>query len=1098
MSQNSFYKIISTPRRQRNILAKILHNPKKRQLIISILSIYTLVGGLVAFTMFSRTEQPAAAYEPALISSTISLYEDKEFAIGDTVNINITVQNTSSDQTINDINLDLLSTKDIIHWNNIEYTNKDLSIKNHTINKNRIKLDLLSSGERSEYTVSGILSDNQIPLSTVIGKMSFINQEGLQNITTNKILVNAKESKAVINSVIDINSDKNAYKLDEKINLTVTSKGHLEDNEQSNIVGKIYVTNKTTKEIVREDTCTIDETGSCHNIIDALPVGNYSTIYISKDDKKISLISQFKVLGRNGEFQPDEGSTLEFPFGEKSINGVVSVYARKVISLNSTVKEGDTCNFEILQEKKSIAIAKTQVDADGTCHTLLSAAQVPDNGIYTVKLNGTNQQKDISIVKKGDKFIQFENKNLVLARNKPISFEAKNIQALNTSTPVPLNDMKVMLGILHQASGEYQEINNSNGEVFKVNNGNFSVALPGQTFIKGGLYSLFMKTEDGQVSDFITISLDDREVGFSSTNVLVDSPDNLRVGSTMIFKVQGITDRNGNQIAAGECGADIYTATNTTTPILTKGEIKDGTCSAKVDPDKIVQEGPILVSFTGDNIINKINQSRQFIIKPGSVNSYGYLNLEYEPARSGYANNVIIGPVTDQKGNLVNAIGKKLQIKSADSIIREFNSIDIQNGFAKISIPGSILNQGEITLSLHDNDEANTTLTTKVITVIKTEEKLFVPSFPNIINSNEKIKVTMDNVPNANDDVECKLTFIRSNVDYFDGTSKYNSDKKQCVVEFDLDTFRNNSTALLRFQVGESIYNNTVDLESGDPSNLFVVTPQIQQVAKNELNLNLLTSPVVDKQGKYVVNGKVKIQYNGKIEELHIKKGLAKLEIDSSKLDAKDINTKLDQKFLEFNINAKASVSSISKTNNLSVFLGKKDVTSFKTDIKPKFTQNQIEAGTPYIFGFVSNICNVNMVGDDNKVTPVKTHQQGETCYAQVLGEEGNYSLVFEENGFEKFVYDLKIVAQTAKVNWSYSKPLIAEVIGETKGDEQVIVYDGENQFKFSNKENNLGIKVEQNGLNPIKDYLVELKYTDKNSNQVSHIRTISGEKLIK
>lgn len=1098
MSQNSFYKIISSPRRQRNIITKILHNPKKRQLIISILSIYTLVGGLVAFTMFSRTEQPTVAYEPALISSTISLLEDKEFAVGDTVNVNITVQNTSSDQSINDINLDLLSTKDIIHWDNISYANKDLSMKNQAINKNRIKLDLLSSGERSEYTVSGTLTDNQIPLSTVIGNISFINQEGLQNITTNKILVSSKELKEIVNNVLEINPNKKVYKIDEKISLTVTSKGDLEYEEQGDIVGKIYITNKTTKEIIREDTCTIDDTKSCISVIEGLSVGNYSSIYISKDDKKISLISQFEVLGKNGEFQPDASSVLEFPFGEKSVNGIVAVYARKVVSLNNAVKIGDTCNFEILRDNKAVANAKTQVDSDGSCHTLLSAAQVPDDGIYTIKLIGTNQQKDVSIIKKGDKFIQFENKNLVLAKNKPISFEAKNIQTLNTSTPAPLNDTKATLGILHQGSGEYQEINNNNGEVFKVNNGDFSVALPGQTFLKGGLYSVFMKTEDGQASDFITISLDDKEVGFSSTNVLVDNPDNLRIGNTMIFKVQGISDRNGNPIAAGECGADIYTATNTTKPILAKGEIKDSTCSVKVDPDKITQEGPILVTFTGDDITNKINQSRQFIIKPGSAFSYGYLNLEYEPAREGYANNVIIGPVTDRKGNLVNTTSKKLQIKSADSVIKEIDSINIQNGFAKISLPGSTLSQGEITLSLYDNDEANTVLTTKNITVIKTEDKLFLPSFPTVINSNEKIKVVMDNVPNANEDTECKLTFIRSNIDYFDGVGKYNSDKKQCAVEFELDTFRNNSTALLRFQVGESTYSNTVELESGDPSNLFAISPQIQQVAKNELNLNLLTSPIIDKQGKYVTSGKIKIQYNGKIEELSIKNGLAKLEIDSKKLDTKDINTKLDQKFLEFNINAKASVSSISKTNNLSVFLGKKDITSHKIDIKPKFTQNQIEAGTPYIFGFTSNICNVKMVGDDNKATAVKTHQQGETCYVQVLGDEGNYSLVFEENGFEKFVFDLKIVSETAKVNWSHDKPLVVEIIGENKGNEQVIVYDGENQYKFENKQTNSGIKVEQNGLNPIKDYLVELKYNDKDGNQVSHTKTVSGERLIK
>jgi hypothetical protein len=1098
MSRNSFYKIIASPRHQRNILAKILHNPKKRQVIVSILSIYTLVGSLVAFTMFSRTEKPATAYEPALISAKIELREDKEFVIGDTINVNLTLQNTSSEQSINDVDLELMSTKDVIKWNKVELSNKELSTKNYPIDKNHAKLDLLSSGERSEYTVSGTLSDNQIPLSTVIGKIAFNNQEGSQSFTTNKILVTAKESKAVIKNTLELKSDKNVYKLDEKINLTVVTLGDIAGTDLKDVVGKIYITNKNTKEIVRDDTCTIDETSSCVDSIDGLPVGKYSTIYISKDNKKMSLIGQFEVLGKGGEFQPDTNSTLEFPFGERSINGLVAVYARKVISLNNTVKAGDNCNFEIVRDNKAVASTKAQVDSDGSCHTILSAAQVPDNGIYSIRLAGTNQQKDISIVKKGDKFIQFENKNLVLAKNKPIAFEAKNIISLNTTSPGPLNDTKATIGILHQASGEYQEINNANGEVFKVNNGNFNITLPGQSFLKGGLYSVFMKTEDSQTSDFITISLDDKEIGFSSTNVLVDSPDNLRVGKTIIFKVQGLTDRNGNILTTGECGADVYTTTNPNTHILAKGEIKDGTCSAQLDQDKITQEGPILVSFTGDDITNKINQSRQFTIKPGDVNSYGYLNLEYEPAREGFANNVIIGPVTDIRGNLVNALNKKLVIKSGDQPVKEISAINIQNGFAKISIPGSTLIKGEMTLSLYDNDEANTILTTRIINVTKTEDKLFLPAFPTVINSSEKIKVVMDNLPNADENTECKLTFIRSNVDYFDGTGKYDVEKKQCSVEYDLDTFRTNAAALLRYQVGDFTYSNTVTLESGDATNLFAITPQIQQAAKNEVNVTMLTSPITDKQGKPVANGKVKIQYNGKIEELAIKNGLAKLEVDADKLDTKDISNKLDQKFLELNINSKAGISSISKTNSLSVFLGKKDIATHKTNIKPKFAQNQIEATAPYIFGFDSMICNINIINADNKATPAKSHQQGDICYVEVKADEGDYTLSFEESGFEKYTFDFKATAQTAKINWSDSKPLTVEVIGETRGDEEVIVYDGENQFKFENKENNSGIKVQQNGLNPLKDYTVEVKYQDKDGNNVSHFKTFSGEKLVK
>jgi hypothetical protein len=709
-------------------------------------------------------------------------------------------------------------------------------------------------------------------------------------------------------------------------------------------------------------------------------------------------------------------------------------------------------------------------------------------------------KKKFRLLKKSDKLITLVNKNLVLSKNNPVSFEATDIKSLEDVTPpANLNDKKVTLGILYQPTGEYVEVNNANGDLFKVVDGTFKATLPGQSFVKGGLYSVYLKSEDGQMSDFVTVSLDDKEIGFTSSNVLVDNYDNLRVGKTIVFKVQGLTDRNNNQISGGECGADIYTSSNTTFPILAKGEIKDGECSVKVDPDKITQAGPILVSFTGDDITNTINQSRQFIIQPGQTDDYGYLNLEYEPAREGYANNVIIGPVTDVKGNLTNALNKKLVIKNGDQVIKQIDSINIENGFSKISLPGSTLAEGSITLTLFDNDEANTLLLTKIIQVIKSDDKLFLPAFPTIINSNEKIKVGMDNIPNATQDTECKLTFIRSDIDYFSGSGKYNTEKNTCIVEFDLDTLRNNSTALLRYQVGELVFSNTVSLESSEPSNLFTLTPQIEQTKKDELNISLLSSPIIDKQGKIVENGKVKIQYNGKIEEVDINNGIIKLDIDPKKLDTKDINTKLDQKFLELNINAKASVTSISKTNNISLYLGKKDIATYKPVIVPQFAQTQIEATMPNIFAFTSDVCEVNIVSlYDNKIAPAKTHQQGETCYVQVIEDVGNYKLSFEQNGFEKYSFNIKSVPQVAKINWNQSLPINVEIIGETKGEESVIVYDGDNQYKFENKENNSGIKVEQNGLNPIKDYLIEVKYTDKDGNAVSNYKTVTGEKIMK
>jgi hypothetical protein len=89
-------------------------------------------------------------------------------------------------------------------------------------------------------------------------------------------------------------------------------------------------------------------------------------------------------------------------------------------------------------------------------------------------------------------------------------------------------------------------------------------------------------------------------------------------------------------------------------------------------------------------------------------------------------------------------------------------------------------------------------------------------------------------------------------------------------------------------------------------------------------------------------------------------------------------------------------------------------------------------------------------------------------------------------------------VKEKATIEWCTSKPCSINVIGSTQGKEKAILYDGENQYSFENNETNTGIKIEQNGLSPLKEYRIELHYNDFNGNEVAQTNTISGEYLVK
>jgi hypothetical protein len=1100
MSQKSFYKIIAAPRASRNLISKILHSPKKRQILVSVLSIYTIVGSLVALTLFSRSDQNSSAYQPAFITSAIRVETDKDYGRDDTIELKLTVQNTSATEAIKDITLDMQSTKNGVKWSKVEYKAGDTVLKSFPVDNNKAQLDLLTSGERIEYSMEGKLDATDLQYATVIGRISFTNAEGAQSFSTNRVLLKAKNVLATEPEVLNLTSDQNAYTLDSTINLSVAPKGTFDVTKYKNLQGKIYVSNKQTHNVVSDSTCTIDDTLYCNTNIGSLPVGKYTALFAAKNDTIFSTIHSFEVIGNETTFTPNPSASLTFPFDNTSVNGIVALHASRVLDNNKVASIGDSCSFTISKDGKKVTDVKAQVNSDSSCYTTVAASQLIGDGIYSIGLNATDQKKDIAIFTRPVSLLKLEQKSLALLKNKPIDFYATGIFSNGTNaqstTPITSNE-RITLGILHPSSGGYEEVSSSNGEALKANQGNFSASISGEYFNKGGNYMVFVKTADGQFSDFVNFSIDDKVVGFSQSGVVVDSSTNLKVGTAKVFSVSGITDRNNNTITRGSCAADIYTTGSPVTPLVARGEIRDGTCAVQSPPDQITTEGPILVTFNSSEASNKINQSRQFTINSGDVVNFGEINLNYEPARTGYANLAFIGPVTDGFGNLSESAGKKLLIKQGYEVVKTLD-VTIENGFARINIPGSVLRSGEMTLALQ-NIEDGAILVTRTINVTDNDSKNILPAFPILQNSQENLVAKLSNFPDANENTECKLQYIRASGDLFETSAKYSTEKNNCEFNSELTKLRNNKFGLLKMIVGDkAVFNGIVENEAGEASNLFVLSPQIEPTQKDEINVSLLSSPIVDKQGRAVEKGKVKTQINGRIEELEIKKALIKLDVPASKLDNKDIIKKYDQKFLELNLNAKASVTSLSKTNTLSLFLGSKDVSNHQNLITPRSVSNQVLADTPTLFQFDSEYCNILIQSKNNTVKVAQSHHQGSTCFVQINEEPGNYQLTFEELGFVKYSMDFKSVKEKATIEWCTSKPCNINVIGSTQGKEKAILYDGENQYSFENNQTNTGIKIEQNGLSPLKEYRVELHYNDFNGNEVVQTNTISGEYLVK
>ncbi|NJK70907.1 MAG: hypothetical protein HC932_01420 [Thermales bacterium] len=685
----------------------------------------------------------------------------------------------------------------------------------------------------------------------------------------------------------------------------------------------------------------------------------------------------------NSSFTPSAESSLSLPFSNVSINGSVPIYATNLVGLNSTPQNGDMCNFKISKEGQEILQLKTQVQSNRACQTNLLASQLPGEGIYNITLDGTNLSQDISILNKPVALLPIADKTLILKQNKPIELEINKIAN---------NDTKASIGILHTNSGEYKEVSNNGADDYISENSTIKATVPGEYFEKGGLYQVFAKLSDGSQTDFINLNFNDNKAGIAGSGVIVNSLDNLQVDKNITFTVQNILDRNGNIIELGDCQAEIYTTDPLNSPILLSGQIKNGNCSVEATAGTITKSGPITVTFQGSTISNDINQSRQFIIKPGNATTLGDINFEYLPARINHANTLIIGPVTDGYGNLTDSLKNQIIIESKEGLQYQKN-VDIFDGFAQLTIPSSVINSEEMTVKILDN-EGNEELV-KTINAHEIISPLNLPNLPTTLNSDDNIVANFvtEADPEAN---ECKLIYQRSKDELIENKTSVNSNYT-CEFDFELEVLRDNQQALLLLQAGQKSFAQVVNNTASEASNSFTLNPEVRLNEQDDLVIKLITSPIVDNQGQTINDKTLRIEYNGKAEEVNINNSQASLELSANKLDNQDIRTDLDKSFLELNLSAKASVTSINSNNNLSLFMDNYNIANQSGQVKVINATNLVSSDQVNIFAFATDNCNVlqqsNLVGS----ILTKSHYQAGICYVEISGQKDQYMLNFEK-----------------------------------------------------------------------------------------------------
>ena len=1102
-------KIKTLPKKNKDHHRKksVLGTGKKRKfkhLVFSILGIYLIGGVLLGAMLFNAGREGIIDASPSFASVVTSLrfVDEKDYRIGDTITIAATLQNTSINESVNELSLTLLSTKDMIEWKEAVNPNSRRAEKPE-INKNIISLPLISAGERVQYEISGVLKDDSSDFLTILGVLNYTNLIGNQKYETNRIFTELNSTGLVQDQVYGLDIPQTVFSLEEEVVLSLDLPKLEEENQETRSNGSIYISNKNTREVVKIQDCLLETRDECSLKISNLPVGNYTALFISEDKNNFSQIQSFKVVGNQnqGELIPSEQAEIIKPFQGASINGYFPIIIDRVISRNESLNS-PPCIFQIIKDEELINEVEANINADRSCRTMISEELLEESeagGLYTVRLKNSNLSAEFSFVS-NTSTLEIETRTNLPQKGQAISIE---IPRINNEENEPIQEENLNLFIYHKNSGKLENIRNLNGNPLQVKEGRFEAVIPAEYFQEGGQYLIWVRLETGRLSQFLSLIFTNSELGLARSGVKVEDYSNLRIDRDLNFSIEGVMDKDGNIVESGDCTADIYGLNTGLSPIKLEGEIIEGTCQVMLGQGKISKNGPVLVNFNTSSG-NSIPQSRVFQLRAGRANNFGEINFEFEPVRKSYVNQIIVGPVVDRYGNLTDSSDKKLSFTNLkNDEVKLISDVDIINGYAEVVVPSSFLDAQELKIQLiqKTENEDMVLLEREITTETENlEQKLILPSIPSEIKHNEGLTVGISGINNTDVD-RCEIKFIKNLEEFLTETAFYSFDKGGCKADWNINKFRDVSRALVQFKIGDLKFSQLVNLETGEPANNFTVAPQVRFNEKEELEISLITSPIMDRHGNLVKEGEVTWQYNGRIKQTKIKDGFARLEILASDLEARDISRRLDKRFLDLDLDVQADIVSISKNNNINIFLGGFEIANNRQTFEIQQGSNYITQGDTRILAFKVNSCQAVLINgiEQNKV--LNTHWQAGICYIEIQGENlGKNRIVFSDNGFEIGQFDLRIGTTRQPVKWCKSDSKKCEqiqVVAPITSPITAIIYDGENQWKFNTEDLENTIKISQNGLNPLREYLVEISYKNLNGHEIKHYRQILGERLI-
>jgi hypothetical protein len=1049
----------------------------RRRVITTLVGGYMVMASLLAFVVMGQYKPiaPQAQASGSALSATIKA-STTVASLGDTVEVSLTLQNTALVSPIDELKIELLSTSNQLTIASASDGDTVLPLTS----TGGFVLSSLSAQVTKQILITARVNKITSGFVGIYGHIIYQNSGELDEYSTNRIFVGL-DGVALGGQYVELKSAQAEYKTADKPKLTA----RVNDQVSGEIKGSILTIQDG--QVVREYECTLSAGTTCETELKDLKAGAYTSWFVSSNYEVFSALIKFAIVTETQQYQLAPTTSLVLPFGTTSVASRLPIVLKDVVNRN---EKPITCRIELRKTgSDTIKNFDTISDLNRECSYWISTSELDGFGEYTLKAQGSTLEKTL-VINDSVSTLPLAITTVVVVQGQPIALSSKAV--VSTIAPIQPYTGSAELLIYNPTTRNIETITTLSSVPVAYTAGELSAEIGASYFGEGSLYYIATKitetsgpTTTLRYSPWTLVNFGSAQVDATSSGIEIEDLNQLKIGGKPVFVVRDIKDISGVVINDRPCSLRLYQQ-GITEPLTTTATITNGECRIILEDTAFIKTGIALATLYTADSSTSLAQSRVFRIASDTIRSIGDINLALSPAPWNTANTLILGPAKDTKDNLVTQGSLTIRLGQAkDSWIKE-EKLTIKDGFGKISIPASMLDSKELYIQVIDKD--TTVLSEK--TFATTDQPVVSSKIPTTIESGDIMQVLLDKLPG--DWLECSVT-IKSIQDVV-VTSPVDIASKTCLVRSDLPA-QIGTKALVQVQYGTSIVTSDIDIIPGKAAQNFALYPQTRIVSSGDIQLALVTTPLVDAKGLSITSGEIALKLNGKDITQQVSGGYAKVALTADQLNTRDIKSSFGKRYLDIDVAGGLTVRARTTTDSLRVALGIRDLASTANAVKITRLSTAVPTNTVQLLQLQSQSCDT-WLEEGSQYRKLESILVDTTCNILISSAlEGNARLVIFEKGTELFSSTIKFASNAPLVVWSANNGVAAQILNDANYQIEATLLDGDKEYSYTDSIKQ-SISIKQQGLVDSLEYLVRIEATDTDGVTQYFYRAVQGSAL--